>query len=505
MFLSTHKKDIAIARQELIENQGDLDETEHVWKEVTSACTTRADEYDARTSARKAELEALTSALACLGRARPAADRQRLGQAHVQDIHKHALLQATPIAKALPKPNHTQAPVKAITNPPSFLQELSAHTHPSAFLERVELSADERKQKALDVILSEGQRVNSLMLTSLASQIDHNPFDKVQQLLSDLMFRLEKEAMQETTKKVWCDEELKKTRHERDTRWEESNHITMLVERLDAKKDSLTLSIKHNVDKAAVIGSEIKDAFTDTSQLNAEQLRQFAEQKEARDELKEAIQLLKTYYSQAAKAVSSSLLQVDVTKPTASQKENQAYRAERSRISDENEDRADKHDQRVQDREQKEKKRIGALDGDVPAGDRLGTMGDALALLETIASDFDREIRNLEGDMSDEYKQFLKTNDILKSQKVHAEELADLDRQELQTAKVTRAAKMEDLQTAQNLLDDALKELEGLKPTCIDTGMSYAERVAARKVEMAALSNALCILGETDKKKYGCK
>jgi len=39
-----------------------------------------------------------------------------------------------------------------------------------------------------------------------------------------------------------------------------------------------------------------------------------------------------------------------------------------------------------------------------------------------------------------------------------------------------------------------LKELQQLKPACIATGMSYADRVARRRDEIDALQNALCIL-----------
>jgi len=45
-------------------------------------------------------------------------------------------------------------------------------------------------------------------------------------------------------------------------------------------------------------------------------------------------------------------------------------------------------------------------------------------------------------------------------------------------------------------MDKALEELEELKPTCTDTGMSYKDRVAARKEEMKALEKALCMLDE---------
>jgi len=487
----------------LLENQKDLDETDHVLKEVTKACTTRADEYDARSAARRQELKALTAALLCLSNARPAADRQRIGQGAWEGV----LIQATPNSKSkeLPKPNQThvtdtKAKVQttehkdgsakaAKAKAPSFLQVLEQED---------ELSPGERKKRAFDVIMSEGQRLQSVMLTSLSTHFDKDPFEKVTKLLSDLRFRLEEEAQQETNKKVWCDEELKKTEHERETRYEEVKQNNMLIVRLHAHADELRRSIKFNTEKAIEIGKSIKMVFTDASQLNAEQLKLFNEQKEARDELKEAIQILKEYYTGAARALSKSsqsLLQ-DIRPRT----ETERLRAERRNIHSENTRRAEAHADRQEEQQAKERSRIGKLEGDVPAGERLGTMGDALALLETVVSDFDREIGNLEGDMSEEYKELHETNEALKAEKVHAEELVELDQQELKTNLVDTKAKFDDLQTAQDLLDNALRELEELRPACIDTGMSYADRVAKREEEMKALRKALCILGDTGKK-----
>jgi len=499
--IATMKKDTAEARAVLIENNGDLEETEHVLKEVTSACQARAKEYDERSSNRKKELEALTTALACLRNARPAADSQRLGAGAWE-----ALMQATPGAapKALPMPNNTAssknaAKVKAtngkaieaaVAKPHSFIQETSEQSH------------DERKKRALAVILDAGQKANSVMLTSLAATFDRDPFEKVKKLLTDLRFRLEAEASQETNKKVFCDEELKKSRHERDTRFEEAQHINVLIMRLDARKDTLKQTIKMNQDKATELASSIKTVFTDASELNAEQLERFNKQKEARDELKEAIRILRTYYSGAAKAGNTGLLQV--LQDQDADPLNAAYRSERRDINKEANQRKKAHEVRKADWKERERKRIGDLDGDVPAAGRVGTLGDALALLETVASDFDREIGNLEGDMSKEYKELVRVNNALKAQKIHAEELVQLDTQELNTVTVTTNQKYEDLKTTQNLLDDALRELEELKPMCIDTGMSYSERVKMRETEMEALRKALCILGETDEK-YDCK
>merc|ERR1719361_821439 len=44
------------------------------------------------------------------------------------------------------------------------------------------------------------------------------------------------------------------------------------------------------------------------------------------------------------------------------------------------------------------------------------------------------------------------------------------------------------------LLNNAVKQLMELQPTCIDTGMSYEERVARREDEIESLKKALCIL-----------
>merc|ERR1719333_1552916 len=52
----------------------------------------------------------------------------------------------------------------------------------------------------------------------------------------------------------------------------------------------------------------------------------------------------------------------------------------------------------------------------------------------------------------------------------------------------------EDLNTQTEILITSINELLELKPVCIDTGMSYEERVARREEEIAALNKALCIL-----------
>jgi len=52
----------------------------------------------------------------------------------------------------------------------------------------------------------------------------------------------------------------------------------------------------------------------------------------------------------------------------------------------------------------------------------------------------------------------------------------------------------ESLGSANAVLKGAINELMELKPTCVDTGMSYEERVAKREEEIEALNKALCVM-----------
>jgi len=127
-----------------------------------------------------------------------------------------------------------------------------------------------------------------------------------------------------------------------------------------------------------------------------------------------------------------------------------------------------------------------------------------LGLLEVIVSDFERTIKNTSSQEAQEAAEFIEFDRTSKADIGGKETKTELDEQDLKTTKTSIKEKMKDMQTNMDLVDKVLEELEDLKPVCIDTGMSYEERVEKREKEILALKTALCQL-DPDKVEAECQ
>jgi hypothetical protein len=132
-------------------------------------------------------------------------------------------------------------------------------------------------------------------------------------------------------------------------------------------------------------------------------------------------------------------------------------------------------------------------DGPVQGGSSTGVLG----MLEVIQSDFVRletETTSAEDTAAKEYDGFMK--DSSKNRAVK-----ETDMKHKTNGKTTKEGDLEaakkDLAGTQEELDAALAYFEKLKPSCVEAGESYEERVARRKEEIESLSDALKILEET--------
>merc|ERR1740121_2140665 len=131
--------------------------------------------------------------------------------------------------------------------------------------------------------------------------------------------------------------------------------------------------------------------------------------------------------------------------------------------------------------------------GEAYHGDQGANEG-ITGMLEVIKSDFERtvaETEKAEEEAEQAHLAFMTETGKSLAQKEVAEEERTKQKDE---AVEKLSADQEDLDSQTTLLQAKITELIELHATCIDTGMSYEERVAKREEEIASLKKALCIL-----------
>merc|ERR1719272_889557 len=430
------EKEVAAHRTDLVERQSTLQDDELYLKDLTARCEERANDYDQRSAMRNDELTALTGALDVLKkRVKGAAD----------DVNERALLiqQAAKPAPATAPKEVVAAPIKATASTEKAISLLQRSLRGGN-----SLSQQDRVAKALDTLRSVH---GSVALSVLAESAAADPFKKVKGLIQKLIERLLQESANEATKKGFCDTELGKARKSRDFRFTESKDKSAELSGLQAKKDALEQEIKtlkSDIKSESKALKETTEDRQDEKKANAETLKTA---KEGLSAVNEALLILKSFYKQAAKAAFVQASPVDADAPAVSS---------------------------------------GNYKG------KQGASNAVFALLETISSDFDRTIRTTEASEEAAHRAYVEFNQASQSSIQGKTTKQELDEEDLKTTDTNIEQTTEDMQTAVDLLDKALQELEELKPTCMDTGMSYSERVAKREEEMKALGKALCQLDE---------
>lgn len=428
--------EIAKDRQDLIDADALMKDEELYLKDLTAQCETRANDYDQRSQMRGQELQALTQALEVLTKEVAKADEDVNQRAFLQEGSKQlksVALQAT-AGRAAVKGNNL-----------SFLQGFLSKTNAKSALD-----LENKKNRALTMLQQEGRRLGSMAIQSLALRASADPFTKVKGLIQKLIERLLAESAAEATKKGFCDTELAKAEHDRDSRYADANKLSSQLASLEAKQDQLNEEIDVLTRDIKDESKALKEATVDREEEKKDNLKALQTAKDGLAGVTEALQILKSFYSQAAKAsfIQASPLDEDTKGAGFS----------------------------------------GSYSG------KQGGMKAVFSLLEVIKSDFDRTIRTTEKSEEQAHREFVEFKQTSDASIAGKSTKKQLDKEDLKTTKASLAEKTSDLQSNMNLLDDALKELEELKPTCIDTGMSYAERVEKREEEMRALKKALCML-----------
>jgi prefoldin subunit 5 len=304
------------------------------------------------------------------------------------------------------------------------------------------------QEKTAFYLHEQAKHLNSRVLSALAVHVADDPFGKVKKMIKDLIVRLMEEANEEAEHKGWCDTELSTNEQ---TRKEKTEAVEMLHAEIDELKSSIA-QLGEDISELSKSVAELDQAMaTMTEQRQKEKAENEATIKDAQDAqtaVAQALVVLKEFYAKAAESTALVQQEPDIF--------------------------------------------------DSPYKGMAAESGGVVGMLEVIESDFARleaETSSAEATAQKTYDEQMTDSKVDKAQKSTASEHKSAKKQDQEQA---LTVKSQDLEGTQKELDASLAYYDKLKPSCVDSGVSYDDRVGRRKEEIQSLQEALKILNGED-------
>jgi peptidoglycan hydrolase CwlO-like protein len=438
--LADKQADLATTNEDLTETTALMHDDRTYLKDLTEQCERKAREWDQRSSMRTEELKAIATALEIIE-----------GTVLSREESTGAGGRSEPVGAAL---------MESGEDSDDFIEDYLA----DAFVQvrRVEVRKSDAaapRNRVIAELKVRAARLQSPELTLLAMKLAADPFAKVKGLIQQLIQRLLQEAKDEATHKGWCDTELGKANHNRDSRHQDVLGLTAGIEELEARKAKLVQQKDQLTVDIATLTESLTNATNARADEKANNDATLKDANEALVALTQAISVLTEFYKKAAKGSVSFAQASPVDEDMAAAG-------------------------------------TGGFAGAYQGNQAQGT--GIIGILQTIQSDFERTVSETEAAEKQSYRDFVAFSKDTKASKAAKETgLTQTEGELVQTSGNLQAA-LEDLKQQQQLLDTALRALEALRPACIDTGMSFEERVKRREAEIEALKGCLEILSENE-------
>lgn len=326
---------------------------------------------------------------------------------------------------------------------------------PEAF---VQVATDSRSLKIREVIKMLGDKAKALKspaLAALSVRMSKDHFGKIRGLIKDLVNRLEAEATAEADKHAQCTTDMNKATSDRD-----SSQADMETEQGNISKEQANIAeAKKQIARLTQEIADLNKALAEATELRKaereENERIIADAKDGRDSVKQALKFLNKYYG--------SLVQTSQSPATD---------------------------------------RSGSSIGDL-APEGLETNEDyrqgeeskgIIGILNVIQSDYQRTVTDTDAAEKAAQKEFKQYEKDTKKDIKAKEKSRDGEEQDKTDAEGRLDTAEDNLETATKNNNNAKDQLALLKTSCVDTEISYEERVKRREQEIESLKSALEIL-----------
>merc|ERR1719316_2387250 len=464
---------VGTASADLTATQAVLTDDMQYIKDLTAKCELKSAEWDQRSQMRQDELTAISTAITIVS-----------GKVKEKTTEKTVRLMQMPEHKALPDAKEAVnydddvdeimeseegTNFLQIQKPRKRMAEVVAHMklkvadmakermfEHKLFEERV--PEQKIRDKVVALLRQSSVELKSATLSMLASKVAADPFVKIKKLIQELIERLLQEAADEANHKGWCDKEIGKAKQTRDIKAASVKELNSQMAENEGKRDKLTEEIQILTIELGELNDSLSKISKERSDESAENSATISEAEEGKEAVEQAIDVLSKFYKTAAKA--------------------EVFTQESAELT------------------------TSGVDDDMPdtgfKGANKGSQGAAagiLGMLDVILSDFERTITETEKAEKNADKEFLDFETTTKVSIGTKTVGKETNEAELQETEQNLREEKDDMISEQELLDKAIQELQELQPACVQTAMSYEERVAKREQEIESLKKALCVLG----------
>merc|ERR1719482_1535344 len=252
------EKDTAQAESDLADTTASLTADTTYLSDLTKECDTKAAEYENTQVVRAGEIEALGKAIEIMSGGAVGGGTKYLPSSLIQK--------------------------KALT---SFVQLRSSGQSPL--------------QKQVATFLEDrAHKVNSKILSLIAVRVAEDPFKKIKKMIEDMVAKLMEEANEEAEHKGFCDTEMGTNKNTRDTKSEEVDKLTALIEQLTADIAQLGTEATKLSEEIFALDTAVSKATAIRTEENEKNTVTVADAKVASEATARATQVLKEFYGSQA-------------------------------------------------------------------------------------------------------------------------------------------------------------------------------------------------------------
>jgi len=410
---------LTTAEADLKDEKADLKADSDTLKATKEQCATSTREWEERSKTRSGEISAMTEGIKIL--------------AKVSGVR-------------------TEAPGNPVP-PPSPVTFLQVLTDP--------------KMKAVNLIRDTAKVVHSKALERLALEVSTHltgPFDKVNDMIQKMIFRLMSEQTDEDKHKAWCDLETDKTKKSETAKTDHVKDLDAKIKADNARVAKLTIEIGDADKMVADITAFMEEATEIRTAGKQENKVSIKDSQVAQTAIANAIAVLEEFYKSSGQVKKEPWEFIQSPGKVKLPKDPKLWDSSYTGVAD-------------------------------PKNADTGV----IAILETCAADFSKMEADTKAQEVEDQKKF---DDQMKSHKVEKDRRRGESESKVQEKK-RKIGKIEaDTKAKKHTsgeLDAVQAYIKDLQPTCVDGDSSFADRKAARAKEIKALKSAQSTLKEAFK------